>query len=353
MYGLSGTARSSSRAAGQHLRTQAAPEARGLRRSPPGRRSTTAPGARATTCSANARATPRAAGRADDEELAHHPASRSEPAHEREADGAVALPRRGRRRRRGSSGRYDVEVAGAEAAVGRRAWHPGTPRGRAGRAATAARRRATSSGPRDRRRVAATATSTTRSAMPVGQAGRSAASSLRASPTAAGSWLSSDCSSASGPPSTGSPSGAGRPGRTTRVRPPWSPSNRCRTTVPFERALLGQLADRGISRRLARLDAAAGQHGVLAAVEAAARSPGAWRRGRPRRRRGGVRDLRGGMLRGWRGQPSCRTSRRSGPGGEGGDERLLGDLDAADHLHPLLALLLLLQQLRLRVMSPP
>src|SRR6476646_9922777 len=34
-------------------------------------------------------------------------------------------------------------------------------------------------------------------------------------------------------------------------------------------------------------------------------------------------------------------------GGERGDERLLGDLDAADHLHPLLALLLLLQQLAL------
>src|SRR5690349_14319803 len=34
-------------------------------------------------------------------------------------------------------------------------------------------------------------------------------------------------------------------------------------------------------------------------------------------------------------------------GGECCDERLLGDLDAADHLHPLLALLLLLQQLAL------
>src|SRR3712207_7344347 len=31
-------------------------------------------------------------------------------------------------------------------------------------------------------------------------------------------------------------------------------------------------------------------------------------------------------------------------GGERGHEGLLGDLDAADHLHPLLALLLLLQQ---------
>ena len=41
------------------------------------------------------------------------------------------------------------------------------------------------------------------------------------------------------------------------------------------------------------------------------------------------------------------TSRRSARGGERGDERLLGDLDAADHLHPLLALLLLLQQLAL------
>src|SRR4029450_11667279 len=34
-------------------------------------------------------------------------------------------------------------------------------------------------------------------------------------------------------------------------------------------------------------------------------------------------------------------------GGERGDERLLRDLDAADHLHPLLTLLLLLQQLPL------
>src|SRR5680860_553442 len=39
--------------------------------------------------------------------------------------------------------------------------------------------------------------------------------------------------------------------------------------------------------------------------------------------------------------------RPSVAGGERGDERLLGDLDAADHLHPLLALLLLLQQLTL------
>src|SRR5690606_40212817 len=49
--------------------------------------------------------------------------------------------------------------------------------------------------------------------------------------------------------------------------------------------------------------------------------------------------------------PSPRRSRlllgRAGLGGrQRGDEGLLGHLDPSDHLHPLLALLLLLQQLR-------
>ena len=47
MYGLSGTSRSSSSAAGQHLGTQPAPERARPSRCPPGRRSPTAPGGRA------------------------------------------------------------------------------------------------------------------------------------------------------------------------------------------------------------------------------------------------------------------------------------------------------------------
>src|SRR3954464_13577243 len=45
------------------------------------------------------------------------------------------------------------------------------------------------------------------------------------------------------------------------------------------------------------------------------------------------------------GRPARRSGR--GVGLQGGDERLLRHLDATDHLHPPLALLLLLQQLAL------